>query len=50
MTAPIKTRAALVAVCNGLFFGGGGMMVAPDADLADRQFDVVVVRRRGSSD
>ena len=36
----------MVAVCNGRFFGGG-MMVAPDADLADRQFDVVIVRASG---
>jgi diacylglycerol kinase (ATP) len=43
---PIEARAALVAVCNGRFFGGG-MMVAPDADLADRQFDVVIVRASG---
>ncbi|QDC00213.1 diacylglycerol kinase family protein [Mesorhizobium sp. 8] len=40
---PIESRVALVAVANGKFFGGG-MMVAPDADLHDGQFDIVILR------
>ncbi|MGN6304076.1 MAG: diacylglycerol kinase family lipid kinase, partial [Mesorhizobium sp.] len=40
---PIEARVALVAVANGKFFGGG-MMVAPDADLHDGQFDIVILR------
>ncbi|RWB22425.1 MAG: diacylglycerol kinase family lipid kinase [Mesorhizobium sp.] len=40
---PIEARMALVAVANGKFFGGG-MMIAPDADLSDGQFDIVIVR------
>lgn len=39
----LEARVALVAVCNGRFFGGG-MMVAPDAELDDGLFDVVIVR------
>jgi len=34
---------ALVAIANGGWFGGG-MKVAPGADLADGRFDIVVVR------
>lgn len=41
--APIDARMALVAVCNGRFFGGG-MMIAPDAELDDGVFDIVIVR------
>jgi diacylglycerol kinase (ATP) len=37
---------ALVAVANGRFFGGG-MMIAPDADPTDGQFDIVIVRAAG---
>lgn len=40
---PIDARVALVAVCNGRFFGGG-MMIAPDAELGDGLFDIVIVR------
>ncbi|RWA70278.1 diacylglycerol kinase family protein [Mesorhizobium sp.] len=40
---PIEARMALVAVANGKFFGGG-MMIAPDAELSDGQFDIVIVR------
>lgn len=40
---PIEARVALVAVANGKFFGGG-MMVAPDADLHDGRFDIVILR------
>jgi len=35
-----------VAVCNGRYFGGG-MKVAPDADLSDGLFDVIVIRESG---
>jgi diacylglycerol kinase (ATP) len=37
---------ALGAVCNGRFFGGG-MMVAPGAELSDGLFDVVWLRDSG---
>ena len=40
---PLEARMALVAVCNGKFFGGG-MMIAPDAELADATFDIVILR------
>ncbi|TIO78691.1 MAG: diacylglycerol kinase family lipid kinase [Mesorhizobium sp.] len=40
---PIEARMALVAIANGKFFGGG-MMVAPDAELSDGEFDIVIVR------
>ena len=43
---PVEARIALAAVCNGRFFGGG-MMVAPDAELDDGRFDIVVVRASG---
>jgi len=43
---PIEARMALVAVANGKFFGGG-MMIAPDAELADGQFDIVILRAAG---
>ncbi|RUU42961.1 diacylglycerol kinase family lipid kinase, partial [Mesorhizobium sp. M2C.T.Ca.TU.002.02.1.1] len=39
--APVEARMALVAVANGKFFGGG-MMIAPDAELTDGQFDIVI--------
>ncbi len=35
-----------VAVANGAWFGGG-MKVAPDADIADGLFDVVIIRGAG---
>lgn len=44
--APIETRMALVAVANGRFFGAG-MMVAPDAEMDDGWFDVIIVRAAG---
>jgi diacylglycerol kinase (ATP) len=43
---PVEARMALVAVANGRFFGGG-MMIAPDADMTDGQFDIVIVRAAG---
>jgi len=43
---PIEARVALVAAANGKFFGGG-MMVAPDAELDDGQFDIVILRAAG---
>jgi len=43
---PIEARMALVAVANGKFFGGG-MMIAPDAELTDGQFDIVILRAAG---
>ena len=42
----VEARIALVAVANGKFFGGG-MMIAPDAELADGQFDIVILRAAG---
>lgn len=39
---PIEARVALVAAANGKFFGGG-MMIAPDAEPDDGNFDVVIV-------
>jgi YegS/Rv2252/BmrU family lipid kinase len=39
----IEAKIAVVAVANGRFFGGG-MMIAPDAELDDGLFDVVVFR------
>lgn len=45
---PIEARVALVAACNGRFFGAG-MMVAPDAELDDGAFDVVIVRASGKA-
>lgn len=41
--APVEAKMALVAVCNGKFFGGG-MMIAPDAELSDAAFDIVILR------
>ena len=43
---PVEARVALVAVANGMFFGGG-MMIAPDAELDDGLFEVVIVRVAG---
>jgi YegS/Rv2252/BmrU family lipid kinase len=43
---PVEARMALVAVANGKFFGGG-MMIAPDAELSDGQFDIVILRAAG---
>ncbi|MER8927906.1 diacylglycerol kinase family lipid kinase [Mesorhizobium sp. M0644] len=44
--APVEARMALVAVANGKFFGGG-MMIAPDAELNDGEFDIVILRAAG---
>ncbi|MCO5065159.1 MAG: diacylglycerol kinase family lipid kinase [Rhizobiaceae bacterium] len=43
---PFEARVALVSACNGRYFGAG-MMIAPDAELDDGQFDVVIVRASG---
>ncbi|TIM69773.1 MAG: diacylglycerol kinase family lipid kinase, partial [Mesorhizobium sp.] len=43
---PVEARVALVAVANGKFFGAG-MMIAPDAELDDGQFDIVILRAAG---
>ena len=43
---PFEARVALVSACNGRFFGAG-MMIAPDAELNDGTFDVVIVRASG---
>jgi YegS/Rv2252/BmrU family lipid kinase len=40
---PVEVSIALVAVANGRFFGGG-MMIAPDADLNDGLFDIVILK------
>ncbi len=40
---PIEARIALVAVANGKYFGGG-MMIAPDAEIDDGLFDIVILR------
>lgn len=42
----IEEEVAVVAVCNGRYFGAG-LMVAPDAEIDDGLFDVVVVRHAG---
>jgi diacylglycerol kinase (ATP) len=39
---PLELRASSIVVANGQYFGGG-MWVAPKADLNDGMFDVVVV-------
>jgi YegS/Rv2252/BmrU family lipid kinase len=44
-----EERITSVSVCNGRFFGGG-MLVAPDARLDDRLFDVVAWRGLGLVD
>jgi diacylglycerol kinase (ATP) len=43
---PVEARVALVAVANGRFFGAG-MMIAPDAELDDGAFDIVILRAAG---
>jgi diacylglycerol kinase (ATP) len=43
---PIEARVGLVAAANGKFCGGG-MMLAPDAQLDDGLFDVVILRAAG---
>ncbi|MCC6919792.1 MAG: diacylglycerol kinase family lipid kinase [Alphaproteobacteria bacterium] len=35
-----------VAICNGRYFGGG-MKIAPEADIADGLFDIVVIAETG---
>ncbi len=34
----------LIAICNGGYYGGG-MNIAPNADISDGQFDICVVRK-----
>jgi diacylglycerol kinase (ATP) len=41
--AAIEDEIAVVAVCNGRYFGAG-LMVAPDAKIDDGLFDVVIVK------
>jgi diacylglycerol kinase (ATP) len=41
--APIEARIAVVAAANGRYFGGG-MMIAPDAELDDGMLDLVIFR------
>jgi len=43
---PFEARIALVAACNGRFFGGG-MMIAPDAEPDDGLFDIVILNAAG---
>lgn len=43
---PVEARVALVTAANGKFFGAG-MMVAPDAELDDGRFEVVILRAAG---
>jgi len=45
---PIEARVALVAAANGRYFGGG-MMVAPDAEIDDGKLDIVIVRAAGKA-
>lgn len=40
---PMSVRAATIAICNGRYFGGG-MMIAPGAELDDGAFDIVMTR------
>ena len=40
---PFDVDIAMVAVANGRYFGGG-MMIAPDAEMDDGLFDVVILR------
>lgn len=40
---PIRTMAAEIVVANGRYYGGG-MAIAPDAEVDDGAFDVVVIR------
>jgi len=42
-TETIESRIAVVAACNGRYFGSG-MMVAPHAELDDGLLDVVIVK------
>jgi YegS/Rv2252/BmrU family lipid kinase len=42
----IESTISTVAVANGRYFGGG-MMVAPNADLTDGKFDVVALEEMG---
>jgi YegS/Rv2252/BmrU family lipid kinase len=41
--------ASIVAVCNGQYFGGG-MWIAPDAEVDDGQFDIVMVSNMSTMD
>jgi diacylglycerol kinase (ATP) len=47
--SPIELTANTVAVANGRYFGGG-MKVAPDAELDDGAFDVVAIGDVGKAD
>ncbi len=47
--APEPLRITTLAVCNGRFFGGG-MKVAPEADVSDGLFDVTVWSGYGLTD
>ncbi|MBK8457290.1 MAG: hypothetical protein IPL47_09445 [Phyllobacteriaceae bacterium] len=40
---PIGTKIAEIVIANGRFYGGG-MAIAPDAELDDGEFDLVVIR------
>ena len=42
-TLPIEARIAVVAAANGKYFGGG-MMIAPDAQIDDGLLDLVIFR------
>jgi len=42
---PVEAQIALVAIANSRFFGGG-MMIAPDAEIDDGELDVVIVTAR----
>jgi diacylglycerol kinase (ATP) len=42
----LECDACMITVCNGRFFGGG-MHVAPNADLRDGSFDVVIISGMG---
>jgi YegS/Rv2252/BmrU family lipid kinase len=39
-------RALIVALCNGRYFGGG-MMIAPRAEVDDGQLEIVIVKEMG---
>lgn len=39
----LQGKIFLVAIANGKYYGGG-MMIAPDADLTDGEFDICVVK------
>jgi YegS/Rv2252/BmrU family lipid kinase len=41
--------ASIIAVCNGQYFGGG-MWIAPEAELDDGQFDIVMIANMSTLD